>query len=101
MFFHAYMHNINLFTRASFLFSIKSLSGKMDSNNPVVYMMILLATTFTYVNVPTTVMRDEPFHKAKVVSQAVFSEQVKVLEESGDWIKIETQIDRYQGWINK
>lgn len=73
----------------------------MDSNNPVVKMMILLATTFTYVNVPTTVMRDEPFHKAKVVSQAVFSEQVKVLEESGDWIKIETQVDRYQGWINK
>ncbi|HXF29814.1 MAG TPA: C40 family peptidase, partial [Chlamydiales bacterium] len=38
---------------------------------------------------------------SRVASQAIFSEEVRVLEEQGDWVKIETIIDSYQGWIKK
>lgn len=62
---------------------------------------IFLASTllFHYVNVPVTNMREVPEEMAEVVSQAYFSEQVNIIEEKSEWIKIETVIDHYQGWI--
>lgn len=44
-------------------------------------------------------MREVPENLSEVVSQAYFSEQVKVIEENSHWTKIETTVDHYQGWI--
>lgn len=54
---------------------------------------------FYYINVPVTDMREHPSHKAEIVSQALFSEQIQVLDRVEEWIKIETLIDKYRGWI--
>lgn len=44
-------------------------------------------------------MRKFPTESAEVVSQAYYSEEVKVINENSHWIKIETTVDRYPGWI--
>ena len=59
----------------------------------------LLASMFFYVNAPVIVMRELPRDNAEIVSQAYYSEQVHILEENPAWLKIETALDRYQGWI--
>jgi len=53
---------------------------------------------FYTVNDPVVDMREEPNLNAKVVSQALFSEQVQVERREGDWALIQTP-DGYQGWI--
>lgn len=60
-----------------------------------------LATTslFHFVIAPVTYMRQSPEESAEVVSQAYFSEEINVIEEMSDWMKIETTIDHYQGWV--
>src|SRR5690348_4286740 len=50
---------------------------------------------------PVAEMREQASKDSKVVSQTYYSEQVDVLEESGDWLKIQTKIDNYEGWIKK
>ncbi|MFZ8278399.1 SH3 domain-containing protein, partial [Staphylococcus aureus] len=54
-----------------------------------------------YIHVPVVEMRQKPSLKSEVVSQALFSEQVASISENADWIKIETILDGYQGWIRK
>lgn len=44
-------------------------------------------------------MRQAPNPLSEVVSQGIFSEQAYLLEQAGSWVKIETVVDRYQGWI--
>lgn len=56
---------------------------------------------FYTVNVPVAVLREDPQADAEVVSQAIFSESVIPIEESGDWVKVEMPVDNYQGWIKK
>jgi len=56
---------------------------------------------FCYISSPVTDMRQQPKLESEIVSQAYFSEEVKPLEEAGEWIKIETIMDHYQGWIQK
>lgn len=46
-------------------------------------------------------MRQRPDRTSEVVSQAIFSEQVKLHEQVGEWAKIETVIDHYLGWIKR
>jgi cell wall-associated NlpC family hydrolase len=46
-------------------------------------------------------MRKYPERNAEVVSQAIFSEQVHFLEQVGEWVKIETMVDNYPGWIKR
>lgn len=46
-------------------------------------------------------MRKGPDRTTEVVSQAIFSEQVLLLEEAGEWVKIETIIDHYPGWVKR
>lgn len=53
---------------------------------------------FHYVNLPVADMRMLPSRSSEVVSQAYFSEQVKIITEDTGWTKIETIIDGYQGW---
>lgn len=57
------------------------------------------ASLFHYVSAPVANMREQPSDASEIVSSAYFSEQVNVLEESGDWTKIETSVDHYQGWM--
>lgn len=62
---------------------------------------VFLASTllFHYVKVPVTDMREFPQDMSEIVSQAYFSEQVNVIEETLDWTKVETIVDHYQGWV--
>ncbi len=53
------------------------------------------------INTPSADMREKASSDSKVVSQGYYSEQVRVLEESGDWIRVQTIIDSYEGWIPK
>jgi hypothetical protein len=46
-------------------------------------------------------MRQEPTENSEIVSQGYFSEQVNLIENHEDWVKIETIIDHYQGWVKK
>jgi gamma-D-glutamyl-L-lysine dipeptidyl-peptidase len=64
---------------------------------------IFLATLslLSYVSAPVAEMRESPKKESEVVSQAYFSEKVNVLQESQDWVKIETEADHYQGWVQK
>jgi gamma-D-glutamyl-L-lysine dipeptidyl-peptidase len=57
--------------------------------------------TLNVINVPVAIMRAQPNDNAEVVSQAILSEKIRVLEESGNWVKIETVVDSYQGWSKK
>lgn len=43
-------------------------------------------------------MREEPSNASKVVSQTVYAEEIKIKEESHNWISIITG-DGYNGWI--
>lgn len=54
---------------------------------------------FHFVASPVVNMRESPKESAPIVSQAYFSEEINVIEKMSDWIKIETVIDHYQGWI--
>lgn len=65
------------------------------------HILAVSSLLFHYINTPTATMREKPSENSTVASEAIFSEPVKVLEESGDWVKIETIIDHYQGWTKK
>lgn len=56
---------------------------------------------FHYIIAPTLEMRNSPQETSEVVSQAFFSEEIKVLEDQGEWVKIATAIDGYEGWSRK
>lgn len=60
---------------------------------------LLAASMFFYVNTPVIDMREQPSDNVELVSQAYYTEQVNILEETPEWLKIETVIDHYQGWI--
>ncbi len=62
--------------------------------------MLLLASVFC-INTPVADMRENASCDSKVVSQAYYSEKVRVIEESLDWVKIHTLVDEYEGWIPK
>ncbi len=52
-----------------------------------------------YVNVPVVTMREAPNDTSEVVSQGYFSEEVRLLEKNNGFVKIETVLDHYQGFI--
>ena len=56
---------------------------------------------YHYIQVPVVNMRRTPDPGAEVVSQAFYSEAVQLLEEQGEWARIRTVVDQYQGWIKK
>lgn len=56
---------------------------------------------FYYISSPVIDMREQPKQESEIVSQAYFSEEVSVIEEAQNWVKIETAIDHYQGWVQK
>lgn len=56
---------------------------------------------FHYIIAPTLEIRCEPNPKAEVISQALFSEEVHLLDEHESWFKIKTLVDGYAGWAKK
>ena len=50
---------------------------------------------------PVVAMRQAPSVEAVVVSTANYSEEVRIVEEQEQWIKIQTTVDSYEGWIPK
>lgn len=53
---------------------------------------------FAYIKEPVVNMREGPSHASKVVSQAIFAENILILIQEGLWTKIQTP-DFYKGWI--
>ena len=51
-----------------------------------------------YINEPVVDMRESPSSDSKVVSQAIFSERIMLLNSYGDWSYVMTP-DQYSGWI--
>lgn len=45
-------------------------------------------------------VRSNPSHRSEMVNQVLFGERFRIVESSGSWIKIETELDSYQGWID-
>lgn len=45
-------------------------------------------------------LRSGPSHKTEMLSQVLFGEQYRIIEQSGVWIKVETSFDNYTGWID-
>jgi gamma-D-glutamyl-L-lysine dipeptidyl-peptidase len=56
---------------------------------------------FHYICSPVVNMREHPNKESEIVSQAYLSEEVKIIQESPKWVKIETLLDHYQGWIEE
>mgnify|MGYP001618651574 CR=1 FL=1 len=45
-------------------------------------------------------LRSGPSHKTEMLSQILFGERYTSTDISGNWMKIETEFDRYSGWID-
>jgi cell wall-associated NlpC family hydrolase len=45
-------------------------------------------------------LRSGPSHKSEMLSQVLFGESYRIIDEAGKWIKIETLFDNYHGWID-
>lgn len=45
-------------------------------------------------------LRSGPSHKSEMLSQVLFGEKYRKIDQSGHWIKIETLFDSYAGWID-
>lgn len=53
------------------------------------------------VNAPAVNMFSKPSRDEEVVSQALYGRTVDELEERGEWLKIRTPEDAYEGWVQK
>lgn len=58
-------------------------------------------SSYAQITAPVAVMRAEPREGSEVVSQAIFSEDIRVIDKTYGWAKIETVVDGYVGWIKK
>jgi hypothetical protein len=63
-------------------------------------MLLAALLLFHYIQVPVATMREQPSVETKAVSQAIFSEEVKIVEVQEEWVKIAT-VDSCEGWIRK
>jgi gamma-D-glutamyl-L-lysine dipeptidyl-peptidase len=45
-------------------------------------------------------LRSGPTHKSEMFSQILFGEKYIITDQAGKWIKIESQFDKYEGWID-
>lgn len=49
--------------------------------------------------VPVSPMRREPAHRSEMVSQLLFGECCRIIEETTDhWVKVKSRYDGYEGW---
>lgn len=56
------------------------------------------AFLYNYIHLPVVDMKEAPDERSKVVSQALFGEQIEVREKRGNWFSIMTP-DGYSGWV--
>jgi len=54
---------------------------------------------FAICRVPAAPVRKEPAHRSEMVNQLLFGETMSVLEEKGEWLKIVSTGDGYEGWV--
>ncbi|HSX38395.1 MAG TPA: NlpC/P60 family protein [Chlamydiales bacterium] len=52
-----------------------------------------------YVIHPVADMREAPSHESKIISQAIFSEEIRIAKEANGWLYCMTP-DGYSGWIS-
>jgi gamma-D-glutamyl-L-lysine dipeptidyl-peptidase len=45
-------------------------------------------------------LRSGPSHKTEMLSQILFGEKYSIIDKAGNWMKIETLFDKYQGWLD-
>jgi hypothetical protein len=45
-------------------------------------------------------VREFPKHAAQQITQLIFGECYQILENNGKWLRIESLVDQYQGWID-
>jgi gamma-D-glutamyl-L-lysine dipeptidyl-peptidase len=45
-------------------------------------------------------LRSGPSHKSEMLSQVLFGEKYRIIDQIGHWFKIETLFDNYAGWID-
>jgi cell wall-associated NlpC family hydrolase len=45
-------------------------------------------------------LRSGPSHRSEMLSQILFGEKYIITDRSGNWAKIETTFDKYDGWID-
>lgn len=64
----------------------------------VASVLCVLASGLFYINEPVVVMREKPEFDSKVVSQAIFSEEIDVKEMQDSWCLISSS-DGYAGWV--
>ena len=46
-------------------------------------------------------VRNQPSHPSEMISQLLFADTFKILEEEDSWLKIEKADDAYVGWVDK
>jgi len=56
---------------------------------------------YHYIIRPTLNMRKNPDDKSEMVSQALFSEEIRVIDKHENWFNITTLVDNYKGWVKK
>jgi len=49
--------------------------------------------------VPAAAVRKEPSHRTEMTNQLLFGETMEVLEAKGEWFKIKSLYDDYEGWL--
>ena len=45
-------------------------------------------------------LRHGPAHRSEMLSQVLFGERYTITDQVSNWLKIETEFDRYTGWID-
>jgi hypothetical protein len=55
--------------------------------------------SFAICTVPAAPVRTEPAHRSEMSNQLLFGDTMEVLEEKGEWLKIKSTYDQYEGWI--
>ena len=46
-------------------------------------------------------LRSGPTHRSEMLSQVLFGEKYKILDQVDHWLKIETEFDNFTGWIDR
>ena len=54
---------------------------------------------FAICNVPAAPVRTEPAHRSEMSNQLLFGDTMEVLEEKGEWLKVKSTYDHYEGWL--
>ncbi len=80
----------------------------MNRKPPILLLLLLVALPLFaqrpepqrfVVSAPVADMHKAPSTDAEVVSQAIFSSSVEILEREDEWVRIRTTLDDYTGWV--